>query len=106
LPDLTLPEEPKEKRTNGIYGERHCKFLKEHRKVMYWDLLTQGKLYSYLCDVDEQARNRLEHITKQMAEKEGINEQLKSENQMEWIGKMTNIRNRAMEIVNHEIIYA
>lgn len=105
LPDLTLPEDT-ETRSIGIYGERHGHYLKNHRKIFYTQLLTSGKLQSYLADIDEQSRKHFEILVKQLAEKEGVTEQLKEENQMEWVGKMNNTRHRADEIINHEIIYA
>ena len=81
------------------------RYLKQHRKALYTNLLTSGKLNSYLADIDEQAEGMFFRLVKQMAEREGVTEQLKVENQMEWVGRMNNIRNRAMEIVNEEIIY-
>jgi len=104
LPDLVLPEDG-ETRPVGIYGERHYRYLKEYCKIQYLNLLTSGKLHSYLADINEQARERFEFLVEQMAEVESVTEELKAENQMEWVGKMNNIRNRAMEIVNKEIIY-
>jgi len=104
LPDLTLPEET-ETRSIGIYGERHRRYLKTHRKVVYTELLTSGRLHSYLADINEQVQERFDLLVKQMAEQEGVTEKLKAENQMEWVGRMNNIRNQAMEIVNDEIIY-
>ena len=104
LPDLTLPAQ-KEERHIGIWGQRYLRYLKQHRKALYTNLLTSGKLNSYLADIDEQAEGMFFRLVKQMAEREGVTEQLKVENQMEWVGRMNNIRNRAMEIVNEEIIY-
>ena len=103
LPCLSLPTE-KENRPIGVWGQRHLRYLKQHRKVFYTNLLTSGKLNSYLADIDEQAEGMFFRLVKQMAEREGVTEQLKVENQMEWVGRMNNIRNRAMEIVNEEII--
>ena len=103
LPCLSLPTE-KENKPIGVWGQRHLRYLKQHRKVLYTNLLTSGKLNSYLADIDEQAEGMLFRLVKQMAEREGVTEQLKVENQMEWVGRMNNIRNRAMEIVNEEII--
>ena len=103
LPDLALPKT--DIRTNGIYGRRHGECLKQNRRVVYTELLTSGKLHSYLADIDEQARERIELLVKQMAEQEDVTEILKAENQMLWVKKMNNIRNRAMEIVNSELIY-
>ena len=103
LPDLTLPTE--EKRAIGVWGQRHRRYLKEHRRATYATLLTSGKLNSYLAGIDRQAEEMFLRLVKQMAEAEGVTEQLKADNQMEWIGRMNNIRNRAMEIVNAELIY-
>lgn len=104
LPDLTLPEDT-ETRSIGIYGERHGRYLKTHKNVVYVQLLTSGRLPSYLADIDEQARERFDLLVKQMAEKEEVTEQLKAENQMEWVGKMNNIRARAEEITLKEIVF-
>lgn len=104
LPDLVLPEDT-ETRTIGIYGERHRRYLKTHRKAVYTQLLTSARLHTYLADFDEQARGRFDLLVKRLAEKEGITEQLRAENQMEWVGKMNNIRASAEEIVLEELIY-
>ena len=103
IPCLTLPEE--ESKPIGIWGQRHKAYLKEHRKVTCTTMLTEGKLNSYLADIDKQAQERLETLVEQMKGAEGITEQLKSENAMEWVRKMNNIRHRAEEIVYSEIIY-
>lgn len=87
----------------GIWGQRHKGYLKENHKLMYYNLLTQGKLNSYLHDVDVRAKNMYENLVKQIAEQEGITEQLKAENQMLWVQRMNNIANRAREIVNNNI---
>ena len=105
LPCLFLPTE-KENRSIGVWGQRHLRYLKQHRKVIYANLLTSGKLNSYLADIDKQAEDMFLRLVKQMAEREGVSEQLKAENQMKWVGRMNNIRNRAMEIVNAELIYS
>ena len=105
LPDIVLTNDP-ETRQIGIYGERHRRFLKAHQRVVYTELLISGKLHTYLADIDEQAQARFELLMKQMAEKESVTEELKAENQMLWVQRMNSIRNRAMEIVNSEIIYA
>ena len=89
----------------GIWGQRHKEYLKENHKLMYYNLLTSGKLNSYLHDVDVRANNMYENLVTQLAENEGITEQLKAENQMLWVQRMNNIANRAREIVNAEIIY-
>ena len=103
LPDLKLPEE--EQQTIGVWGQRHRRYLKEHHQATYATLLTSGKLNSYLADIDRQAEELFSRLVKQMAEAEGVTEELKAANQMEWISRMNNIRNRAMEIMNSELIY-
>jgi hypothetical protein len=102
LPDLVLPDA--DIRPIGIYGRRHGEYLKEHCRRVYMELLTSGRLHSYLADIDEQAHERLEFLVKQMAEQEGVTEVLKAEDQLLWVQRMNNIRNRAMEVVNSEII--
>lgn len=104
LPDLLPAEEEKE--TNiGVWGMRHKRYLKQNHKVFYYNLLTRGKLNSYLADIEQQAQQLFLRQVKDLAEKENITEKLKSENQMLWVQKMNNIRNQATEIVNAEIIY-
>ena len=103
LPDLKLPDE--ENKPIGLWGQRHARHLKQNHKVLYMNLLTSGKLNSYLADIDRQAEGMFLRLVKQMAEVEGVTEQLKADNQMEWVGRMNNIRSRAMEIVNSELIY-
>ena len=103
LPDLKLPEE--EQQPIGVWGQRHRRYLKDHRRATYAALFTNGKLSSYLADIDRQAEEMFLRLVKQMAEAEGVTEALKAANQMEWVGRMNNIRNRAMEIVNTELIY-
>ena len=103
LPDLKLPEE--DQQPIGVWGQRHWRYLKEHRRATYATLLTGGKLNGYLADIDRQAEELFSRLVKQMAEAEGITEHLKADNQMEWVRRMNNIRNRAMEIVNSELIY-
>lgn len=98
------PEE--EQKPIGIWGQRHLRYLKNHRKVLYANLLTSGKLNNCLANIDRQAEEMFERLVMQMAAAEGITEQLKSADQMVWISKMNNIRNRATEIVNTEIIYS
>lgn len=104
LPCLSLPEE--EQKPVGIWGQRHLRYIKEHKRAFYTNLLTCCKLNSYLSDIDKQAEDMFLRLVKQMAEREGVSEQLKMENQMEWVGRMNNIRNRAMKIVNAELIYS
>lgn len=89
----------------GIWGRKHQQYLKEHHPMLYSDLVLSGKLYGYLADIDTQARNKLHLLVTQLAEKEGINEQLKSQDQLAWVGAMNNIRNRAEEIILQELIY-
>ena len=105
IPNLSLPEDT-DIRPIGVWGERRRCYLKEHRKVLYYNLLTSGKLHSHLADINDEAEEMFSRLVKQMAEHEGVSEQLKADNQIEWVGQMNNIRNRAMEIVNHEVIYA
>lgn len=102
LPNLL----PAEKEVEiGIWGQRRLRYLKQHRKVLYTNLFTSGKLNSHLADVNKQAEEMFFRLVKQMAEREGVTEKLKAENQMEWVGRRNNIRSRATEIVNHDIIY-
>ena len=102
LPDLALPEQEDE--PIGLWGQRHLKYIKQHRKILYINLLTSGKLNEHLADIDKQAENMVFRLVKQIAEREGVTEQLKADNQMEWVARMNNIRSRATEIVNHDII--
>ena len=104
LPDLKLPEE--EQQPIGVWGQRHRRYLKEHRRATYATLLTNGKLNSYLAGIDRQAEELFSRLVKQMAEAEDVTEALKTADPMDWVGRMNNIRSRAMEIVNAEIIYA
>ena len=103
LPNLTLPAE--EERPIGVWGQRRQNYLKHNRKVLYYNLLTSGKLHSHLADTEEQAQTLFSRLVKEYAEKEGITEQLKSTSQMKWVGKMNAIRNAATEIINRELIY-
>ena len=103
LPDLALLAE--EQQPIGIWGQRHLRHLKQNRRVLYANLLTSGKLNSYLADIDKQAEEMLFRLVKQMAEREGVTEQLKADNQMAWVGRMNNIRSRATEVVNTDLIY-
>lgn len=104
LPCLSLPEE--EQKPVGVWGQRHLRYIKEYKKAFYTKLLTSCKLNSYLTDIDMQAEKMFSRLVKQLAEKENVTENLKVENQMLWVQKMNNIRNRATEIVNTEVIYA
>lgn len=104
LPDLKLPEE--EKQANiGVWGMRHKRFLKENNRVLYTNLMTSGKLVTYLDDIERQATTMFLRLVKELAEKENVTEELKATDQMLWVQKMNNIRNRATEIVNTELIY-
>ena len=104
LPDLKLSEE--EKQANiGVWGMRHKRFLKENHRVLYANLMTSGKLVAYLDDIEQQATAMFLRLVKELAENENITEKLKAENQILWVQKMNNIRNRATEIVNSELIY-
>lgn len=103
LPDLVLPIE--ETKSVGVWGQQHRRYLKEHGKVTYTTLLTSGKLNGYLADINEQAEEMFSQLVKQMAEREGVTEQLKAENQLLWVQKMNNILNRANEVVNAELLY-
>ena len=104
IPCLTLPTE--KETIIGVWGQRHLRYLKEYRKVTYTNLLTSGRLNSYLADIDKQAQERFERLIEQMKQVQGITEQLKAENALEWVGRMNNIRACAREIVNEEIIFA
>ena len=104
LPDLKLSEE--EKQANiGVWGMRHKKFLKENHRVLYANLMTSGKLVTYLDDIERQATTMFLRLVKELAEKENVTEELKATDQMLWVQKMNDIRNRATEIVNAELIY-
>ena len=103
LPDLKLSKE--ENKPIGIWGQRHKRYLKEHKRATYTTLFTSGKLNSYLADIDKQAEEIFSRLVKQMAEREGATEQLKSADPMACVGAMNNIQNRATEIVNSELIY-
>ena len=104
LPCLKLPEEPEVH--IGIWGQRHRRYLKSHRRALYTSLLTSGKLNDYLADLNEQAEELFSRLVKQLAEKESVTEALKAENQMLWVQRMNNIRNTAMEVVSNDLIYA
>ena len=103
LPDLALPAE--EQQPIGIWGQRHLRHIKQNQKVLYTNLLTSGKLNSYLADVNRQAEEMFSRLVKQMAEREGLTEQLKADNQMAWVSRMNDIRSRATEVVNTDLIY-
>ncbi len=104
IPCLKLPKE--EQQPIGVWGQRYLRYIKQNRKVLYLNLLTSGKLNGYLADIDKQAEDVFSRLVKQMAEREGVTEKLKADNQMVWIGRMNNIRQRATEVVNEEIVYS
>ena len=104
LPCLFLPAEKEQ--PIGLWGQRHLHYLKEYHRLTYTNLLTSGRLNEYLAEIDKQAKDMFLRLIKQMSEREGVTEQLKTENQMEWVGRMNNIRSRAVEIVNAELIYS
>lgn len=102
LPNITLPAE--DERPIGVWGQRRLRYLKQHHKVMYYNLLTSGKLHSHLADTEEQAQELFSRLVKEHTEKEGVSEQLKSIDQMVWVRQMNNIRSRATEVVNSEVV--
>ncbi len=104
LPDL-LPAEEEMEANIGVWGMRHKRYLKQNHKVLYYNLLTGGKLNSYLADIEQQAQDLFLRLVKELAEKENVNEELKAENLMLWVQKMNNIRNRAIEVVNTKLIF-
>lgn len=104
LPDL-LPAEEEKEANIGVWGMRHKRYLKQNHKVLYYNLLTSGKLNSYLADIEQHAQDLFLRLVKELAEKENVTEKLKSTDMMLWVQKMNNIRNRAAEIVNGEVIY-
>ena len=104
IPCLTVPAQ--KERPIGIWGQRHLRYIKTERKALYTELLTSGRLNTYLANINEQATAQMLLLTKQMAEREGFTEQLKARDQMLWVQRMSNIRDTAMEIVNHDLIYA
>ena len=104
LPDL-LPAEEETEANIGVWAMRHKRYLKQNHKVLYYNLLTSGKLNSYLVDIEQQAQNLFLRLVKDLAEKENVTEKLKSDNPMLWVQKMNNIRNQATEIVNEQVIY-
>ena len=102
IPDIRLPEEH---RPIGRFGRMHREYLREHNPIRFDDLCLSGELWTYLADLNEQAQNRLKLIIEQMKVSEGVTEELKATDQMVWVGAMTNIRNRAEEIINSEFIF-
>ena len=104
LPDLTLPAQ-KEERHIGVWGQRHLRYIREHKKALYTSLLTSGKLQSYLADIEEQAQELFDRLMKKRAEREDITETLKANNQMEWVQRMNALRSAVTETVNAEVIF-
>ena len=104
IPCLDLPAE-KEEQSIGVWGRRHLRYIREHKKALYTSLLTSGRLQSYLADVEEQAQELFERLMKQRAEREGITETLKADNQMEWVRRMNALRSAVIETVNAEVIF-
>ena len=105
LPDISLPAEEETETNIGVWALRHKRYLKQNHKVLYYNLLTSGKLNSYLTDIEQQAQHLFSRLVNDLAEKENVTEKLKAKNQMLWVQKMNNIRNRATEIINTEIVY-
>ena len=103
LPDLKLPEQPTVK--IGVWGKRHLRYLKNHHPIIYTNLLTSCRLTAYLADIDQEATEMFDRLVKQLAEHEGVTEQLKAKNPMLWVRKMNNIRNRVEETINQNIIF-
>lgn len=104
LPCLKLPEG--EQQPIGLWEQRHLQYIKQNRKVFYLNLLTSGKLNGYLSDIDKQAEEMFFRLVKQIAEHEGVTEKLKADNQMKWVAQMNNIRSRAKEVINNELIFS
>lgn len=104
IPDVRVPAE-EENEPIGLWGQRHARHLQEHHKVLYMNLLTSGKLHSYLVEIDKQAEDRFFRLVKEYADRQGVTEQLKAENPCEWIGRMNNIQACVREVVEKEMIY-
>ena len=104
IPCLTLPAE--EEKSIGVYGQRHLRYLKEYHRITYTNLLTSGRLNSYLAEIDEKAKDMFFWLVKEYADRQGVTEQLKADNPLEWVQKMNNIRNAVEEFINTELIYA
>ncbi|ANU46039.1 TnpV protein [Enterocloster clostridioformis] len=104
IPCLILPEE-EENKVIGVWGQRHLRYLKEHKRLVYLNLLTSGRLNEYLASVNEQAEDMFSRLVKEYADRQGVTEHSKAENQLEWVGRMNNIQACVREIVNEEIIY-
>lgn len=105
LPWGDLPNDEPEHRPIGIWGLRHLSYIKQHRQALYADLLTSRKLNDYLADLNDEAEEMFSRLVKQMATAEGITERLKAENQLDWVGRMNNVSNRAMEMVNRDLTF-
>ena len=103
LPNLTVPAE--DERPIGVWGQRRLRYLKQYRKVIYYNLLTSGKLHSHLADIEEQAQNLFSRLVREHAKKEGITEQLKTTDQMKWVQRMNNIRESVIEVVYSDVVY-
>lgn len=103
LPDFTLP--PEEERPIGVWGQRRLRYLKQHHKILYYNLLTSGKLHSHLADVEKEAQLLFLRLVKEYAEEKGITEQLKATDQMAWVRRMNNIRERVTEVVYSEVVF-
>lgn len=103
LPNLTVPAE--DERPIGVWGQRRLRYLKQHHRVLYYNLLTSGKLHSHLADTEEQAQALFSRLVKEYAKKEGATEQLKTADQMVWVRRMNNIRSRVTEVVNSEVVF-
>ena len=103
LPNLTLPAE--DERPIGVWGQRRLNYLKHHRKVLYYNLLTSGKLHSHLADIEEEAQSLFSRLVKEFAEKEGVTEQLKATDQMKWVQRMNNIRERVIETIYSDVVF-
>lgn len=103
LPNIYLP--PEEERPIGVWGQRRLRHLKQHHKVLYYNLLTSGKLHSHLADVEEEAQSLFSRLVKEFAEKEGVTEQLKATDPMAWVQRMNNIRERVTEMINAEVVF-
>ena len=103
IPNITLSNE--EDQPIGIWGQRHLRYLKQHRRVLYINLLTSGKLNSHLAEIDKQTEELYFRLVRQFAESEGVTERLKADNPMEWVGRMGNIESRCREIVNNEVVF-
>ena len=103
IPNITLPEE--EQKPIGIWGQRHARYLKQYHKTLYMNLLTSGKLNGYVANIDAEAEALFFRLVEELAQKENVTKKLKADNQVEWVSRMNNIRSRAIEIVNNDIIY-